>query len=366
MKREVASLRQRLLAWFDQHRRDLPWRTTTDPYRLWVAETLTQQTQAARAAAYYARFIKRFPTVESLAAADPAEVLKQWEGLGYYQRARRLHEAARLICVERGGALPRAAAEWRTLPGVGDYTAAAVASMAFGEPVAAIDGNVRRVVARLAATAIGDDHARQQTVVWTTAQALAAGERPGDVNQALMELGATVCRPRRPRCDACPLSNACDARQAGLTALYPLRSPRKARPVRPFVCLLVQCADRRLVVRRATTKLLGGLWEFPTIACLDGEADQAAAERCLRELGLTAQRMQPGLTLTHDFTHFRQTLQIFLVEVEAPCDVTGVEAQWATHKTLDELPLTQVARRLAARESLGRNERPASALFEKM
>ncbi len=352
MKGAVA-WRRRLLDWFDRHRRHLPWRATTDPYRLWVAETLAQQTQAARAAAYYERFVERFPTVEALAAADLAEVLKQWEGLGYYQRARRLHEAARQACAERGGALPRAAAEWRRLPGVGDYTAAAVASMAFGEPVAAIDGNVRRVLSRVAATEIGDSLARQLAVTRALAQALVAGARPGDVNQALMELGATVCRPRRPRCDACPLAAACAARRAALTTIYPLRPPRKARPARPFACLLIQCDDRRLVVRRMATKLLGGLWEFPTIACREGEDCRAAAERGLRDLGLPCRRIQPGTALTHDFTHFRQTLQTFLVEVEAAGDPAGVEAQWATEARLAELPLTQVARRLVSRAGLG-------------
>ncbi len=345
MNRIATLLQQRLLGWYDRQRRDLPWRTTTDPYRLWVAETLCQQTQAARAAAYYTRFLERFPTVAVLAVADLTEVLKLWEGLGYYQRARRLHEAARLVCRQHGGILPRTAAAWRLLPGVGHYTAAAVASMAFGEPVAAVDGNVRRVLARLAAADIGDSLPRQMTVVRAMAQALVAGTRPGDVNQALMELGATVCRPRRPRCADCPLAAACTARQDAVIDRYPLRSPRKLRPVRPFVCLLVQCGDRRLVVRRTTTTLLSDLWEFPTDARRDGEDDRAAAERHLGELGLTAQHVQPGPALTHDFTHFRQQLQSFWVEVATPNDLIDVDALWTTPDRLEALPLTKVTRR---------------------
>lgn len=346
MNGEAALLRRRLLDWYDRHRRDLPWRATTDPYRLWIAETLAQQTQAARAAAYYERFLERFPTVAALAAADSAEVLKQWEGLGYYQRAHRLHDAARRICTERRGKLPRAFAEWRTLPGVGDYTAAAVASMAFGEPVAAVDGNVRRVLARVAATEIGDRATQQATIVRAAAQALVEGARPGDVNQALMELGATVCRPRRPSCSVCPLAEACTARREELIQRYPLRPPRRPRPVRSFVCLLVRCGERRLVVRRTATKLLDGLWEFPTFACRDDEDDRSAAERWLCALGLAAGRMRLGPALTHDFTHFRQQLQSFWVEVEAPDHPTGVEAQWATPAGVETLPLTRVARRL--------------------
>ncbi|MFQ3582220.1 MAG: A/G-specific adenine glycosylase [Chloracidobacterium sp.] len=345
MTLEVA--RRHLLAWFDGHRRSLPWRATTDAYRLWVAETLAQQTQAARAAEYYLRFIARFPTVQALAAAELAEVLKHWEGLGYYRRAQRLHAAARHICAHGQGRLPRSAAEWRRLPGVGDYTAAAVASVAFGEAVPAIDGNVRRVLARYRAADIGASLARQSSVVQATAQALVDGARPGDINQALMELGALVCRPRAPKCAVCPLAVDCAARRQGVATDYPLKPPRKARPIRPFACLLVMWQGRRLVVRRDETELLSGLWEFPTIPCRDGEDYQAAAARGLHALGLVGPPPVAGPVVTHDFTHFRQALQVFFVEVDAPGDLPQTATCWATPEMLAALPLTRLARRLA-------------------
>jgi A/G-specific adenine glycosylase len=344
----LVRVRQQLLAWFDTHRRDLPWRQTTDPYRLWVAETLAQQTQAARAAAYYLRFIARFPTVADLATADLDTVLKLWEGLGYYQRAQRLHRAAQEICTLRQGRLPATFAEWRTLPGVGDYTAAAVASIAFGEPVAAIDGNVRRVLARFSATDIGDDMARQAAVVRAAAQALVGGARPGDVNQALMELGAVVCRPRRPRCAVCPLAADCTAYRHGLTARYPLRLPRRPRPTRTFACLLVTWQGRYLVVRRRRKGLLGGLWEFPTFPCQDGKPPAETAAQGQHALGIPPSLCRPGPVLIHDFTHFRQVLHVFLTVVEAPGAVAQAETRWVTHDELDVLALTHIARQLAA------------------
>jgi len=347
MKATPVTVRQRLLEWFDGHRRALPWRQTTDPYRLWVAETLAQQTQAVRAAAYYLRFMACFPTVADLAAADLNTVLKLWEGLGYYQRARRLHRAAQEICTLRQGQLPATFAEWRTLPGVGDYTAAAVASMAFGEPVAAIDGNVRRVLARFCATDIGDDLARQAAVVQAAAQALVGGARPGDVNQALMELGAMVCRPRTPRCATCPLAADCMAQRHGLTARYPLRPPRRIRPTRTFACLLVTWQGRYLVVRRHQTGLLGGLWEFPTFPGREGELPAETAASGRHRLGLPPGPSTPGPVLAHNFTHFRQILHVFLATVETPGAATDAEVRWVTPDELDALPLTRLARRLA-------------------
>ncbi|MGQ9896510.1 MAG: A/G-specific adenine glycosylase [Acidobacteriota bacterium] len=349
MSSAPAVVRQQLLDWFEGHRRDLPWRQTTDPYRLWVAETLAQQTQAARAAAYYLRFIARFPTVAELAAADLNTVLKLWEGLGYYQRAQRLHRAAQEICGFRQGQLPTTFADWQTLPGVGSYTAAAIASMAFGEAVPSIDGNVRRVLARFYALDIGDDAVRQDLVVRTAAQALVSGERPGDVNQALMELGALVCRPRSPRCSACPLADDCAAQRQGRVAHYPLRPPRRVRPTRQFVCLLLTWRTHFLVVRRHHRGLLGGLWEFPTFPCQDGERPDETAANGWQRLGLPPGSCAPGPVLTHDFTHFRQVLHLFSAAVETPGAATDAERRWVTPEELDTLPLTRLARRLASR-----------------
>ncbi len=186
----LIQLRRALLAWYDAHRRDLPWRESTDPYRVWVSEIMLQQTRVAAVLEHYARFMKRFPNVEALAAAREQSVLAQWSGLGYYHRARRMHQAAKVIVRERKGQFPSCFEDWLELPGIGRYTAAAIASIAFGEPVAVVDGNVERVLARLGGEALSNQAA------WECAQALLAPKRPGDFNQAMMELGATICTPR--------------------------------------------------------------------------------------------------------------------------------------------------------------------------
>ena len=214
-------LRRKLLHWYDQHRRDLPWRRTPDPYRVWLAEVMLQQTRVAAVEPYYQRFLGLFPSVEALARARPQRVLRAWAGLGYYSRARALQAAARQIRTR--GRFPSTYAEWRALPGVGPYTAAAVASIAFGQPHAVVDGNVRRVLARLFTRAQGLEE---------TAAALLDRTRPGDFNQALMELGATLCRPRTPLCPKCPLAAYCRARQTGTVARFP--PPRLRRPLERF------------------------------------------------------------------------------------------------------------------------------------
>ena len=209
-------LRRKLLNWYDQYRRDLPWRRTRDPYRVWLAEVMLQQTRVAVVEPYYHRFLQLFPSAEALARARPQTVLRAWAGLGYYSRARALQAAARQIRAR--GRFPATYAEWRALPGVGAYTAAAVASIAFGQPHAVVDGNVRRVLARLFACAEGLDE---------KAAALLDRSRPGDFNQALMELGATICQPRAPQCPQCPLAEHCRARQTGAVARFPPPRPRR-------------------------------------------------------------------------------------------------------------------------------------------
>src|SRR5689334_7438342 len=195
-----------LLGWYDAHARNLPWRESRDPYRVWVSEIMLQQTKVAAVIGHYHEFLRRFPTVQKLATAREASVLAAWSGLGYYRRARMLHEAAKLIARERKGKFPKAASEWNELPGIGRYTAAAVASIAFGESVAAVDGNIERVLQRTAGRILS------QTQIWMSAEELLDKERPGDFNQAMMELGATVCTPRAPACLTCPVLGLCATR----------------------------------------------------------------------------------------------------------------------------------------------------------
>ena len=208
----LRKLRRTLLAWYDANRRELPWRRDADPYRVWVSEIMLQQTRVAAVMDHYARFLKKFPTVQTLAAARESSVLATWSGLGYYHRARRMHQAAKVIARERKGIFPRTAAEWRELPGIGRYTAAAIASIAFGEAVAVVDGNVERVLDRVFGAGEGREGA------WQRAEALLDRERPGDFNQAMMELGATVCAPRAPQCPMCPLYAWCASRGANQSA----------------------------------------------------------------------------------------------------------------------------------------------------
>ncbi len=251
---EIRALRRKLLPWYDAHRRDLPWRENTDPYRVWVSEIMLQQTRVAAVLEHYARFMKRFPTVTVLAGAREQSVLAIWSGLGYYHRARRMHQAARVIVRERNGQFPSRFEDWLQLPGIGRYTAAAIASIAFGGLVAVVDGNVERVLARLDGAALPNGSA------WNRAQALLDRKRPGDFNQAMMELGATVCTPKAPQCLLCPISAFCRTRGELATAA---QAPRKRKQLR---YALVEKAGAVLLVRRpAEARLMAGMWELPQL-----------------------------------------------------------------------------------------------------
>lgn len=252
---EVHTLQGSLLAWYDQHRRELPWRVDHDPYRVWVSEIMLQQTRVAAVLEHYARFLRRFPTVAVLAAAREHSVLALWSGLGYYHRARRMHQAAKVIARERAGLFPRTAEEWRELPGIGRYTAAAIASIVFGEPVAVVDGNVERVLERM----FGPDSGREAAWLW--AETLLNHNRPGDFNQAMMELGATLCTPRSPQCLVCPLLDWCGTR--GATAVRP-QPPRKRKQL--GYGLARRGGEVLLVQRPANASLMAGMWELPMLS----------------------------------------------------------------------------------------------------
>lgn len=300
----VTALRGALLAWFAAQGRALPWRTAfpRDPYRVWVSEVLLQQTQVARGLPYYQRFVERFPSVAALAQADLPAVLKAWEGCGYYARARNLHRAAQQMARE---GVPTTHAGWLALPGVGPYTAAAVSSIAFGEARAVVDGNVRRVLARLFAE-------REPTLGWVQAQAdaLLDPQRPGDWNEAVMDLGATVCTPRAPNCPVCPLTAHCRAFQSGQPEAYP--APKKRAAVREVqaVALLVGDAQQAYLERRAGP-LLGGLWGLPLQEVGEGGIS-VALDALLERLG--ARQPRPLGQVTHTMTHRRFTLHLYAAE----------------------------------------------------
>jgi A/G-specific adenine glycosylase len=310
---DIAHLRRNLLDWYDSHQRRLPWRNEPDPYRVWVSEVMLQQTQVTTVVPYYQRFLQRFPTLADLAAASLDDVLKAWEGLGYYARARNLHAAARQVMADYEGRLPGSYAALHQLPGFGDYTSGAVASIAFGERVPAVDGNVKRVLARF--LAITDEVTRGTTT--RRLQAIAADivppGRPGDFNQALMELGATICTPTSPRCLLCPLQTECRGLAKGIHESLPVRAPRPDRPHYDVTAAVIRRHDGCLLIaQRRPEAMLGGLWEFPGGKCPPGEALSECLRREIREeLGLEIEVGQHIATIRHGYTHFRISLHVF-------------------------------------------------------
>jgi len=298
-----------LLAWFRTRQRAVPGRREADPYRIWVAEVMAQQTRIQTVAPYYDSFLERFPDIAALAASSLDDVLKAWEGLGYYGRARNLHRAARELMRDYGGRLPEDPARLRALPGIGPYTAGALASIAFGRPEPAVDGNVRRVLSRL-----HDLEAPSPPVLDALARSLIAdadGEA-GPLNQALMDLGSSVCTPRSPRCPDCPVSASCLSLERGTVSLRPGRRPRRELPHHDIGAALVWRGSMLLIARRPEDGLLGGLWEFPGGKVETGESPAEAARREVREeLDVETEILRPADTVRHAYSHFRITLHLF-------------------------------------------------------
>lgn len=323
---------RRLLNWYRGHGRDLPWRRNRDPYRIWVSEVMLQQTPVETVIPYFERFVKRFPNLRSLAKADLEQVLKLWQGLGYYARARNLHRAARQL-----RRFPKTAEEWRRVPGVGSYTAAAIASITFGDPAPALDGNVRRVMARLA----NEPYPLDARILEQLNKCIPRSA-PGDFNQALMELGQTVCVPIRPRCPICPLASACQARRAGTADHIPARRAPKEIPHHQVAVGVVWREGRVLVGRRPPEGLLGGLWEFPGGKIRPGEPAEACVRREVREeTGCTVQVLAPLVTVKHRYSHFRVTLHALTCRyVGGRLRPRGTEAlRWVHPDELQKLPM---------------------------
>jgi A/G-specific adenine glycosylase len=313
---EKVLIRAKLLAWYDVHARDLPWRESCDPYRVWVSEIMLQQTRVAAVIEHYHEFLRRFPTVQKLAAAREASVLAAWSGLGYYRRARMLHAAAKMVVRERGGEFPGTADDWRSLPGVGRYTAAAIASIAFGEPVAVVDGNVERVLQRITGKAISGKQ------IWQQAETLLDRNRPGDFNQAMMELGATVCTPRGPACLTCPLVELCETR--GELAGAEKKSGQRKREIH-------YALDRRngsvfLTQRPADIRLMAGMWELP-------------------EIPRPADRGEPLLRVKHSITVTDYTVYVWPV-------TPPLKGEWCAIDRLSRLALTGLARKILRKSGI--------------
>jgi A/G-specific adenine glycosylase len=350
--RRRRALRTALLAWYRAHRRDLPWRRTRDPYAIWISEAMLQQTRVETVIPYWHRFLERFPDLEALATADADDVIGCWAGLGYYSRARNLQRAARVVMEEHGGRLPEEVDALRALPGIGRYTAGAVASIAYDRPAPIVDGNVARVLTRWLGID-GDVRSRAvQERLWQEAEQLVRGEDPGSLNQALMELGAVVCTPRAPRCGDCPWTRSCVARAEGRAESLPVKS-RAAAPRRvEAVAAFLERRGRALAVQRPQRGLLGGLWELPGGEVAAGETREQALARALREnLGLAAPGLEPLGAVEHAFSHRLLRLHVFRAEA-SPGRVRrrGWDAHcWVSAEAFDRLPLGGPARKALAR-----------------
>jgi A/G-specific adenine glycosylase len=341
-----AQLRKPLLAWYDDHARDLPWRVRPaerargrrpDPYRVWLSEIMLQQTTVPHATPYFLTFTRRWPTVTALAAADDGEVMAAWAGLGYYARARNLIACARFVAGKLGGAFPDTEEDLRALPGVGPYTAAAIAAIAFDRPANVVDGNVERVMARLFAVETPLPAAKPE--LKRLAETLVTADRPGDWAQALMDLGAMICTPSSPGCLTCPAADVCQARATGTPETYPRRDAKAARPQRYGVAYVMISGDRVALVRRPAKGLLGGMLALPTsdwrdIPWSDAEAPAAAP--------IDAD-WRPAGQIRHVFTHFSLDLRVFRAEGE------WTDAIWTPRRDLEAMPSVFLK---AAREAL--------------
>jgi A/G-specific adenine glycosylase len=309
---KLRKLRPRLLAWYDSHRRDLPWRANRDPYRVWLSEIMLQQTRVAAVIGHYHEFLQRFPTVEKLAAAREASVLAAWSGLGYYRRARMMHAAAKVIVREHNGRFPQSAQALQSLPGIGRYTAAAIASIAFGEPVAVVDGNVERVLQRVTGRRLAKED------MWAAASDLLDKNRPGDFNQAIMELGAVVCTPRAPACLTCPVTQLCAIRGELASTTKPVA--QKKRDI--HYALHVRNAEVFVVQRARDTSLMAGMWELPEVSGMNGETT-------------------PAFTLRHSIT-----VTDYIVRVWRIGGWPVMDGKWIPAERLPKVALTGLARKI--------------------
>ena len=339
-----------LLNWYADHARNLPWRGHPDSYAIWVSEIMLQQTRVETVIPYFEKWMERFPDIGSLAEASQEQVLSAWEGLGYYSRARSLQKAAQIIVDEYGGALPEDARTLRRLPGIGSYTAGAIASIAFGADEPALDGNIRRVLARVFDVQAPSRSPEGEQTLWRLAAENLPPGKAGEYNQALMDLGASICTPRNPDCSACPLSKICQAYALGVQEQRPVRSARKDVPHYTVTAAVIQRNGHVLVTRRPENGLLGGMWEFPGGKLQDGEDLPACLQREIQEeLGVMVEVADRLGTYRHAYTHFRVTLHAFrckLVDGE-PRPLEASDLRWVPPSDLEGFPMGKLDRQIA-------------------
>jgi A/G-specific adenine glycosylase len=343
------TFRRRLFAWFRRSARDLPWRRTRDPYSVWVSEIMLQQTQVATVIPYFERFLATFPTIESLAKAPESKVLRLWEGLGYYRRARQLHEAAKIIASEHGGVFPTELATVQSLPGIGRYTAGAILSIARDAREPILEANTIRLLSRLLAYRGDPRRSAGQQLLWTFAKALLPRRSTGVFNQALMELGSTICTPRDPRCAACPVESLCPTRTKGWQRLVPPPKSKKRYEQVSEAAVIVWRGDRVLVRRCADRERWAGLWDFPRFACRHRRGEACRREIAQKVASLTGVDVELGARLTtvkYGVTRFRITLVCYQAAyVKGP--IQDGQARWIVPEELDELPLSVTGRQLS-------------------
>ncbi len=334
----------RLLEWYRKNGRKFPWRGHPDPYAIWVSEIMLQQTRVEIVVPYFDRWMKRFPTIKALAEAGEEQVLSSWEGLGYYSRARNLHHAAKIVLKEYGGELPSERGQLIRLPGIGRYTAGAIASIAFDRNEPTLDGNIRRVLSRVFNIAVPADTRMGSEVFWDLAAHQLPIIRAGDYNQALMDLGAMICLPRNPKCPVCPVRVLCRARKLRLQEQRPVLKPRKITPHQLQVAAVILKRGKVLLAKRPSKGLLGGMWEFP-----NGKVHHKSThelERVLKkEYGLVVQGKDELATIEHAYTHFSVSVQAYYCELISHQSLKNLE--WAKLVDLPGYPMGRIDRQIA-------------------
>jgi A/G-specific adenine glycosylase len=357
----MSRLSTRLLAWYDNNKRDLPWRAANDPYAIWVSEIMLQQTRVETVIPYYIRWLALFPTVHALAGASERMILNAWEGLGYYSRARNLHKAAKIVVDEYGGKLPRDLGKLGKLPGIGRYTVGALASIIFGMDEPALDGNLKRVYARLFDVSTPVDSSEGESLLSKFARENLPGGKAADFNQALMDLGALICLPKNPRCSICPLTKFCKSRENGTQNIRPVKKPKRAVPHYVHAAAVIvrrigrgaspkgdnPPRDEVLLAKRPSEGLLGGLWEFPNARVdRDPARGLAKAIRSAYNLRLRVKRkVRPIAIVEHTYSHFKVTTHAI------PCEISTIiipgNLKWIPLKKLDDFPMGRIDRQIA-------------------
>jgi A/G-specific adenine glycosylase len=343
-----------LLEWYDKNARDLPWRFEQSPYRTWISEIMLQQTQVDTVIPYFTRWMAAYPDVKTLAAADEQDVLSLWEGLGYYSRARHLLKAARIVARDYDGHLPRTSEALQKLPGIGPYTGAAIASIAFGEDTATVDGNIRRVFSRLFDLKEPLRSTVSEKNIWELAEANLPPGRADVYNQALMDLGAMICTPKSPACERCPVAGACRALAQGTVAERPVKKARKKIPTLTVTAAVIHRDGQVLLSKRPPHGLLGGLWEFPggTLEKTDADLPACLRREIREELGADIEVGEAFGTYRHAYTHFKIVLHAFcclLVDGQEPQAIECDDLAWVQVNDLGDYPMGKVDRRIAQR-----------------